>query len=117
MDGFWRMTQLLYLSMHLATLVIFGIGLFAVFSWPKGAGKGLMLAALCVLLACNTGYFALGAAGFLSLPSLDGKLMQILYLFLYAGVIVGHGLLLAALFALGRLFSQLRTGVVSLTTG
>jgi hypothetical protein len=117
MDGFWRMTQLLYFSLHLATLVIFGIGLFAILSWPKGAGKGLMLAALCLLLGCNTGYVALSVAGFLRLPILDGKLMQVLYLFLYVGVIVGHGLLLAALFALGRLFSQLRTGAVSLTTG
>ena len=117
MDGFWRMTQFLYLSMHLATLVLFGIGLFAILSWPKGAGKGLMLAALGLLLGCNTGYVALSAVGILGLPTLDGRLTQFLYLFLYVGVIVGYGLLLAALFALGRLFSQLRTGAVSLTTG
>jgi len=107
MGDFFRVTQIIYPLLHLTTLILFAVGLFAVLSWPRIPGKGFLVTSLALMLVGTTGYLLLASVNFLRPANWLGHLVGVAYMLFFVVGIAGYGFLLAGLFALGRFFSRM----------
>jgi len=108
MGDVYRVTQFIYPLLYLTAIILVAVGLFAVVSWPRLPGKGFLVTALALLLACYTGYFLLNTATFFRPANWLGRFIMVAYILVTVIGIAGYGFLLAGLIALSRFFRGMR---------